>query len=135
MIDSQSSRYQSSDEGNGSMVSSHSSGLKKTAKHLREYHVRKLKKLVDRCHKKKIKFPDNIVDLSSRFLNNSDLLMDDDLIELMAECNQSLASDDESLSSSDSSGDKPFKKIKCRGGGLLMPTPAQLDFLNPYNQA
>ena len=71
----------------------------------------------------------------SCFAKNSDLLTDDDLIELMAECNQSLASDDESSSSSDSSRDKPFKKIKHQGGGLLMPTPAQLDPLNPYNQA
>ena len=112
LLDSLSSRCASSDEGAGS----HSSGPKQSAKRLREYRVRKLKKLIDRCHKKKIKFPDNIIQLSSCFAKNTELLTDEDLIELIAECNQSLASDEEDNcdTSSDSSRDQPPKrKVRC----------------------
>ena len=133
MLDSLSSRCASSDEGAGS----HSLGPKQSAKRLREYRVRKLKKLIDCCHKKKIKFPDNIIQLSSCFAKNTELLTDEDLIELIAECNQCLASDEEDNcdTSSDSSRDQPPKRKVRRRTGVLTPTPAQFDPLNPYNQA
>ena len=57
--------------------------------------MRKLKRLVDKCHKHKIVFPDRFVALSSRFAKDLSSLNDNEIIELMAECNQSLDSDEE----------------------------------------
>ena len=98
--------------------------------------MRKLKRLVDKCHKCKIVFPDRFVDLCSRFAKDPSSLNDDEIIELMAECNQSLDSDEEENrcdSSSDSCGSRPPKKV--RQQGVLTPSKKEFDPLNPYNQA
>ena len=131
-LDSQSSRCPSSDNGNASnKSSSNSSGSKQTAEKLREYRVRKLKRLVDKCHRCKIYFPDCFVNLSSCFAKDPSSLNDDEIIELMAECNQSLDSDEEenrSDSSSDSSSGRHPKKMRRRG--VLTPSKKET-----YNQA
>ena len=104
-LDSQSSHCPSSDDGNTSNKSSfNSSGSRRTAEKLREYRVRKLKRLVDKCHKRKIVFPDCFVELSSCFAKDPSYLNDNEIIELIAECNQSLDSDKEE-NQSDSSSD------------------------------
>ena len=118
------------------MNSSHSSGPKKSARRLCDYRICKLKKLIDRCHKKRIVFPEKFVIISTRFAKDVNSVSDEDIVGLMSECNQSLGSDDEnrSDSSSDSEQNSPTPK-KARIGQLLTPSPKQLDPLNPYNQA
>ena len=115
-----------------------------SAQRLREYRIRKLKKLVDKCRIKKIKFPKNFVSISTRLADNTDSVTDDELIALTTECLQSLDSDienssDSSSSDSGSSSEKPPKKKSkvdnTDNEQLLTPSRSNFDPLNPYNQA
>ena len=101
------------------------------------YRERKIRKLVDKCRKKNIRFPQHYVNLSSKLAEDITLCTDAELIDVMTECIQSLGSDDSEResSSSDSLNEPVWKKVKTKKGGLLTPTPKSFDRTNPYNQA
>ena len=86
---------------------------------------------------KNICFPQYFVTISTKVAENISNCTDNELIELITECIQSLGSDnysDHDSSSSDSSGETERKKVKktCTGS-LLTPTPKSFDRTNPYN--
>ena len=91
---------------------------------IRKHSIRRLKKLVDKCCIKCIHFPKKFCEISKRLAKDSDLVTDNEIIELRTECFESLSSmgcmSDSNSSSSDSSSEKIPKKRK----GL--PTPVCL---------
>ena len=104
---------------------------------LRKYCERKIRKLVDKCRLKNICFPQYFVAISTKVAENISNCTDNELIELMTECIQSLGSDSDSdrdSSSSDSSGETERRKVKkTHTGSLLTLTPKSFDRTNPYN--
>ena len=107
-------------------------------KWLRWYRERKLKKLVDKCRVKNIRFTQYYVEISSKMAVDPKSCMDEELIDLMTECLTSLGSDDERTggSSSDSSGEVECSNIKVEvKKDLVTPTPRKFDKTNQYNQA
>ena len=125
-----------SDDQNTSILSAIKSS-KHDEERLRMYCERKIQKLVDKCRKKNIRFPQHYVNLSSKLAGDITLCTDAELIDLMTECIQSLGSDDSECesSSSDSSNEPMRKKVKTKKGGLLTPMMKSFDRTNPYNQA
>ena len=107
-------------------------------KQLRRYHEHKLKKLVDKCCVKNIRFTQYYVEISSKMAVDPKSCTDEELIDLTTECLTSLGSDDKHTggSSSDSSGKVQCSNIKVEvKKDLLTPTPRKFDKTNPYNQA
>ena len=104
---------------------------------LRKYRERKLRKLVDKCHIKNIRFTQYYVHISTKMAKDPSTCTDAELVELTTECLQALGSDYEpsgDSSSSDSSSEHIHKKVKVKKG-FLTPTPKSFDRTNPYNQA
>ena len=105
-----------------------------------KYSIRKLKKLVDKCCKKRIHFPKKFCEISKRLAKDADLITDNEIIELCTECFESLNNmgcmSESNSSSSDSSSEKIQKKKKRSSNtGLLVSSPPELDPTNPYNVA
>ena len=82
--------------------------------HLRKYHERKIRKLIDKCCLKYIRFPQFFVAISTKVAENISNCTDNGLIKLTTECIQSLGSDNDSdrdSSSSDLLGETERKKV------------------------
>ena len=125
-----------SDENTSILTAPHSRDSDE--KWLRRYHECKLKKLVDKCRVKNIRFTQYYVEISSKMAVDPKSCMDEELIDLMTECLTSLGSDDERTggSSSDLSGGVEHSNVKVEvKKDLLTPTPKKFDKTNPYNQA
>ena len=125
-----------SDEQNTSLLSAIKTD-ESDAVRLRRYRERKIRKLVDKCRLKNIRFPYKFVRISSKLATNIASCTDAELIELTTECIQSLGSDNETggeSSSSDSSSEPVRKKTRVKKS-LLTPTPKRFDRTNPYNSA
>ena len=105
---------------------------------MHKYSIRKLKKLVDKCFKKRIHFPKKYCEISKRLAKDLNLITDNEIIELRTECFESLNNmgcmSESNSSSSDSSSEKlRKKKKKSTNAGLLVHFPPELDPTNPYN--
>ena len=125
------------DQDNSSLLSSQSSVHEKKDKKYCAYRIRKLRKLVDKCRERKIKFPKVFCDISDRLAKKPSTVTSDELDKLNVECLQSLDSgDDESSDTSVDSNENvpPHKKQKVHME-LLTPSPRSFDKMNPYNQA
>ena len=136
MGDVDKSNAELSDDQNTSILSAIKSS-RHGENRLQMYHERKIRKLVDKCRKKNIRFPQHYVNLSSKLAEDITLCTDAELIDLTTECIQSLGLDHSECdsSSSDSSNEPMWKKIKTKKVGLLTPMPKSFDRTNPYNQA
>ena len=115
------------DDVSTSLLSSQPYSRKQDVMHLRKYRIRKLRKLVDKCCVKNIKFPMYYVRISKNLARNIKAVTDAELLELTTECLQSLGSDcdtETESSSSDSSNEhRPSKKVKNRKGSFLTHSP------------
>ena len=121
-----------------SLLSSQPYSRKEDVVRLRKYRIRKLRKLVDKCRIKNIRFPMYYVRISTNLAKNVDAVTDVELLDLTTECLQSLGSDfdtETESSSSDSSNEhRPIsKKVKKRKGTFLTRSPPAFDKTNPYN--
>ena len=115
------------DQDNSSLLSSQSSVREKKDNKYCAYRIRKLRKLVDKCRERKIKFPKVFCDISDRLAKKPDTVTSDELDKLNVECLQSLDSgDDESSDTSVDSNENvvPHKKQKVHME-LLMSQAAQ----------
>ena len=86
---------------------------------MRQYKLRKVKKIVAKCRSRKIKFDKYLVNLSYQLTQDEDSLSMAELEKLRVECNEALGSDycSTESSSSDSSAEK--KKTQCKKKKLL----------------
>ena len=134
--DNDKSNAEFSDEQNTSLLSAIKTD-ESDAIRLRRYHERKIRKLVDKCRVKNIRFPYKYMQISSKLAMNIASCTDAELIELTTECIQSLGSDNETggeSSSSDSSSEPVRKKTRVKKS-LLTPMPERFDRTYPYNSA
>ena len=115
----------SSADEEDSILSSQYSDKELNSARMLKYSIRKLKKLVDKCCKKRIHFPKKFCEISKRLVKDADLITDNEIIELHTECFESLNNmgcmSESNSSSSDSSSEKIQKK-KRKG----LPTPVCL---------
>ena len=81
------------DDVSTSLLSSQLYSRKEDVVHLRKYRIRKLRKLVDKCRIKNIRFPMYYVRISTNLAKNVDAVTDVELLDLTTECLQSLGSD------------------------------------------
>ena len=104
---------------------------------LRKYRERKLRKLVDKCHCKNIRFMQYYVRISTKMANNPESCSNVELLELTTQCLQSSGSDykPSGESSSSNSFGEPLPKKKKIKKAFLTPSPQSFDKTNPYNQA
>ena len=114
----------SSADEEDSILSSQYSDKELNSTWMHKYSIRKLKKLVDKCCKKRIHFPKKFCEISKRLAKDADLVTDNEIIELCTECFESLNNmgcmSESNSSSSDSSSEKIQKKRKS------LPTPVCL---------
>ena len=127
----------SSADEEDSILSSQYSDKNLDSEWMRKYSIRKLKKLVDKCCRKRIHFPKKFCEISKQLAKDPDLISDNEIIELRTECFESLNNigcmSESNSSSSDSSSEKlKKKKKKSTNAGLLVNSPPELDPTNPY---
>ena len=106
---------------------------------LRQRAICKLKRLVDKCCMKWIKFSQKYFNISKWLASNPSSVTDAELMELRTECLESLEACNVSFSSSstsESGQEEPLKvkkkKLKCKS---LVQSPPMYDPTNPYNVA
>ena len=106
---------------------------------LRQWAIRKLKRLVDKCCKKRIKFSQKYFNISKQLASNPSSVTDTELMELRTECLESLEACNVSFSSSSTSESCPKEPLKVKKKKLkrksLVQSPPIYDPTNPYNVA
>ena len=106
---------------------------------LRQRAIHKLKRLVDKCCKKWIKFSQKYFNISKWLASNPSSVTDTELMELQTECLESLEACNVSFSSSSTSESCPKEPLKVKKKKLkrksLVQSPPMYDPTNPYNVA
>ena len=106
---------------------------------LRQRAIRKLKRLVDKCCKKRIKFSQKYFNISKRLASNPSSVTDAELMELQTECLESLEACNVSFSSSSTSESGQEEPLKVKKKKLkrksLVQSPPMYDPTNPYSVA
>ena len=116
---------QSEYEGDTSSLFSSQSIVKSDDEsHMWQYKLRKVKKIVAKCHIRKIKFDKYFVNLSYQLARDEDSLSMAELEKLRVECNEALGSDycSTDSSSSDSSAEKKKTQRKKKKLSYLIST-------------
>ena len=116
---------QSEYEGDTSSLFSSQSIVKSDDEsHMRQYKLRKVKKIVAKCRIRKIKFDKYFVNLSYQLAQDEDSLSMAELEKLRVECNEALGSDYRSTESSlsDSSAEKKKTQRKKKKLSYLIST-------------
>ena len=127
------------EEENTSFLCSQNSEKEEDFVILRQRAIRKLKRLVDKCCMKRIKFSQKYFNISKRLASNPSSVTDAELMELRTECLESLEVCNVSFSSSSTSESGQEEPLKVRKKKLkrksLVPSPPIYDPSNPYNVA
>ena len=127
------------EEENTSFLCSQNSEKEEDFVMLRQRAIRKFKRLVDKCHKKWIKFSQKYFNISKWLVSNPSSVTDTELMELRTECLESFEACNVSFSSSSTSEsclEEPLKvKKKKLKRKSLVQSPPMYDPTNPYNVA
>ena len=125
------------EDENTSFLCSQNSEKEEDFMMLRQRAIHKLKRLVDKCCKKWIKFSQRYFNIRKRLASNPSSVTDTELTELQTECLESLEACNVSFSSSSTSEScmeehvkVKKKKVKCKS---LVQSPPMYDPTNPYN--
>ena len=106
---------------------------------LRQRAICKLKRVVDKCCMKQIKFSQKYFNISKRLASNPSSVTDAELMELRTECLESLEACNVSFSSSSTSESGQEEPLKVKKKKLkhksLVQSPPMYDPTNPYNVA
>ena len=106
---------------------------------IREYHIRKLKHLIDKCYRKRLRFHYKYVEISQRLAHNTNMVSDIELDELRSECVESLsmAGKPSSTSSSSESDDEhlrnKMRKFKKKSPSRVLPSDTSYSSNSSYN--
>ena len=127
------------EEENTSFLCSQNSEKEEDFIMLRQRAIRKLKRLVDKCCMKWIKFSQKYFNISKRLASNPSSVTDAELMELRTECLESLEACNVSFSSSSTSESGQEEPLKVKKKKLkrksLVQSPPMYDPTNPYNVA
>ena len=127
------------EEENTSFLCSQNSEKEEDFVILRQRAIRKLKRLVDKCCKKWIKFSQKYFNISKRLASYPSCVTNAELMELRTECLESLEACNVSFSSSSTSESCPEEPLKVKKKKLkrksLVQSPPMYDPTNPYNVA
>ena len=107
--------------------------------HICEYHIRKLKHIIDKCYWRRIRFAKNYVEISQHLAHNTNMVSDIELEELRSECVEalSMAGKPSSSSSSSESDDEHLrnktKKLKKKSPSRVLPSDTSYSSNSSYN--
>ena len=107
---------------------------------IREYHIRKVKHVIDKCYRRKLRFPKKYVDISQRLGLNTNMVSDREIEELQSECLEALSmAEKPETSSSSSSGSadearrSKTRKLKKKSPSRILPSDTSYSSNSSYN--
>ena len=107
---------------------------------IREYHIRKVKHVIDKCYRRKLRFPKKYVDISQRLGLNTNMVSDREIKELRSECLEALSmAEKPETSSSSSSGSadeaqrNKMRKLKKKSPSRILPSDTSYSSNSSYN--
>ena len=107
---------------------------------IREYHIRKVKHVIDKCYRRKLRFPKKYVDISQRLGLNTNMVSDREIEELRSECLEALSmagKPETSSSSSSESADEArrskTRKLKKKSPSRILPSDTSYSSNSSYN--
>ena len=107
---------------------------------IREYHIRKVKNVIDKCYRRKLRFPKKYVDISQRLGLNTNMVSDREIEELQSECLEALSMAGKTETSSSGSGESAdearrskTRKLKKKSPSRILPSDTSYSSNSSYN--